>query len=136
MVVKGRVLSVCVSERSYQTAYREARAGGLSVAAFLARLVRAGLAQFNHDDDPVGACAAWLRELLADGPLPASRVCREARAMSFRERHLRAAREALHITRTKAPGRQRWFWHLPATRPAPQPAVPVESREAASGGCP
>jgi hypothetical protein len=131
-VTKGRVLSVCVSERDYQTAYREARRTGIYVAKFLGGLVRAGLAQFDHDD-PVGACVAWLRDLLTDGPLPATRVHREARARSFSERHLRAARDALRIERTRARGRRlpEYFWRLPSPQPEPLPVPPIEQTTAA-----
>lgn len=74
----------------------------------------------DDGDDP----ASFLRDLLADGPLAAKEVQREAREFGLTEKTLRRAREKLGIRPRKAGMSSGWIWELPAEGAHAVPKMP------------
>ncbi len=72
-------------------------------------------------DSDARDAASWLRDLLADGPLPARQIQRDARDYGLTEKQVRRAREKLGIRPHKAGVRDGWTWALP---PEDAPKVP------------
>ncbi|HPC93505.1 MAG TPA: AAA family ATPase [Sedimentisphaerales bacterium] len=70
----------------------------------------------NADRTVRKEAAAWLRALLADGPMAAAEVRRQAEDAGFTWRTVQRARADLHVSsiRDAAEGRHRW--HLPDTK--------------------
>ena len=58
--------------------------------------------------------AAFLQDLLADGPLPAAQVKAAAHAAGLSERTLKRAKKHLRIKSNKEP--DQWTWQLPPTK--------------------
>lgn len=62
----------------------------------------------------VEAAAAWLRGLLAQGPVPALVGEEQGREAGFKKDHLQRARERIGASSAKD-GRRGWVWSLPGT---------------------
>jgi hypothetical protein len=72
-----------------------------------------------QDDSPAGRAAAWLRELLADGPRPGKEVQSAAAEAGFSGRMLRVAKEQLKVSCGPDGFHGTWVWRLPEPRDAP-----------------
>ncbi len=77
----------------------------------------------------------FLRELLADGPVPVEEVFEEARLARIAEKTLRRAKTALGVVseREGKPGKQgggRWLWALPGVKVAKPDGWPSKQAEA------
>lgn len=68
----------------------------------------------------VDEAAEWLRETLADGPIPASEILDRAEAEGFSTRTLKRAKRELGIKPTKAGMNGGWSWSLPKSAKAPE----------------
>ena len=78
----------------------------------------------GHARGPVAEARDVLRQILADGPKPATAVQAEARAAGVNDRTLRRAREALGILPRKSSYLGAWVWQLPPEAPSPAPTQP------------
>jgi putative DNA primase/helicase len=70
-------------------------------------------AQAMEDRSATDEAVAWLRDLLAAGPMKASDVQREARQAGIGDKPLRMARERLRIRPRKRAFADGWEWALP-----------------------
>lgn len=72
-----------------------------------------------------GEAMRFLRELLADGPLPAKRVYEEAKTEDIAEKTLKRAKAALGVKSRKVVD-DGWVWSLPETKKGATRPVPVD----------
>lgn len=77
-----------------------------------AREILAEAEPATGDDDPQGAVDAFLRGLLADGPLPAKTVRSDADGAGYAWRTVQRAAQRLGVERQKVGMRGGWMWGL------------------------
>ena len=87
--------------------------------------------QINERKSAVGSASEFLRQVLADGPVPSKTVWSSAKDAGVSVASVRRASEAMMVGKTKAPDGS-WYWklHVLPTQPAQHVQVPnVEQHE-------